>query len=406
MLTCSNEVEQPFARLAVEALDALAQLLDGFHQVVALGGERGVLGLDLLQFLVGAQVDRAEALALAPQPLQGRLDLGDVGQRLVGLHLGKFRDRRGLDLQHLANFVLDVRVAPLGRFEALLRARQFLARGTRRFQRRAGVAVGLRQRVLGLLQAVGAGAAFGFRLLDFADQRVALLRELLGRVLQLRPVAFGLGAALLQRGDLGGRTFLALLPAGTVVGERRQPAVGEFGFAHDRLLLGTHFGKLAALGRDVVAHGGHVGFELGGRRQLDEEALGFRLGGRRLVAIGSEPHARFRQRRDTCRVAVDVALGGFVGVARGIGLALALARGIARVGFRLARGFERALSGFHHAARGFGFGARNLQFGFDLGKPRALGQAPGSAGRRVRGGGKAVPAPQVAFARRPAAGPA
>ncbi len=35
----------------------------------------------------------------------------------------------------------------------------------------------------------------------------------------------------------------ALGPAGLVGGERRQPAVGQFGFAHDRLLLGAHLGE-------------------------------------------------------------------------------------------------------------------------------------------------------------------
>ena len=47
--------QQPLARLAVEALDAVPQFLIASHQVVALGGERGVLGLDLAQFLFGAQ---------------------------------------------------------------------------------------------------------------------------------------------------------------------------------------------------------------------------------------------------------------------------------------------------------------------------------------------------------------
>jgi hypothetical protein len=39
--------KQPLARFAVEVLDALTEPLDGFDQIVALGGERAVLGLDL-----------------------------------------------------------------------------------------------------------------------------------------------------------------------------------------------------------------------------------------------------------------------------------------------------------------------------------------------------------------------
>jgi len=42
-----------------------------------------VLGLDLAQFLVGAQVDGAESLAVALELFQLRLDFGDVGKRLV-----------------------------------------------------------------------------------------------------------------------------------------------------------------------------------------------------------------------------------------------------------------------------------------------------------------------------------
>ena len=66
--------QQPFARFAVEALDAGAQLLDRLDQVVALGGQRGVLGLDLAQFFLGAEVDGAEALAVAAQFFDLRLD--------------------------------------------------------------------------------------------------------------------------------------------------------------------------------------------------------------------------------------------------------------------------------------------------------------------------------------------
>src|SRR4029077_12177745 len=59
--------KQALARLAVEALDALAQALDRLGQVVALGGERGVLRLDLAQLFLGAQIDGAKALAVAAQ---------------------------------------------------------------------------------------------------------------------------------------------------------------------------------------------------------------------------------------------------------------------------------------------------------------------------------------------------
>ena len=65
------------------------------------------------------------------------------------------------------DFAADVGEPALGALEAFLGAGQFLARGAGGFERGAGVAVGLGQRVLGLLQAIGAGAALGFRRVRF-----------------------------------------------------------------------------------------------------------------------------------------------------------------------------------------------------------------------------------------------
>ena len=121
-----------------------------------------VLGLDLAQLFLGAQVDRAQPLALAAQPFQRRLDLGQVRQFIARLDAGKFCDGRRLDLQHVVDFAANVGKPPLGALEALLGAGEFLARGGGCFQSGAGVAVGFRQRVLGLGQAIRAGAPRGF----------------------------------------------------------------------------------------------------------------------------------------------------------------------------------------------------------------------------------------------------
>ena len=55
----------------------MAQPADRFDQVVALAGELDVLLLDLAQFLLGEEIDRAEALALAVDALQPAFDIGD-----------------------------------------------------------------------------------------------------------------------------------------------------------------------------------------------------------------------------------------------------------------------------------------------------------------------------------------
>ena len=117
--------------------------------------------LDLAQFLFGAQIDRAEPLALAPQALERGFDLGEIRQRVGRLDLGELRHRRRLDLQHVVNFAADIGKPALGALETLLGARKILARGAGGFERGARVAVGLGERVLGLLQPVGAGAPFG-----------------------------------------------------------------------------------------------------------------------------------------------------------------------------------------------------------------------------------------------------
>jgi len=55
-LTISNEVKSRSRASRLRALDALAQPLDGFHQIVAFGGERGVLGFDLAQFFLARRL--------------------------------------------------------------------------------------------------------------------------------------------------------------------------------------------------------------------------------------------------------------------------------------------------------------------------------------------------------------
>src|SRR5919201_1878492 len=134
--------EKPLARLAVKILDALTQPLDRFDQVVPLGRERGMLGLDLAQLFLGAQIDRAKPFALAPQPFELDFDLAHLGKRLVRRHAGEARDLGGLDLEHVMDLAGDITEAALAAFEPLLRPRRLLARRAHGFERRALRAVG------------------------------------------------------------------------------------------------------------------------------------------------------------------------------------------------------------------------------------------------------------------------
>ncbi len=151
-------------------------------------------------------------------------------------------------------------------------------------------------------------------------------------------------------------------------------------------------------------HRGEAGFKIGGGAERAQALLGLAAGGGRLVAAGGEARTRLGQRGTPRGIAIELTLGGFMLIARGVALALALAGGGARLGFGGAGGLQGIFGGLDHAARGLGIGAGQLHFGFDIGEAGALGQTAGGAGRGVGRGGKAVPAPQVAFGATPAAG--
>ena len=255
-----------------------------------------MLGLDLAQFLFGAQIDRAQPLALAAQPFELLLDLGEIGQRLALLDARPSSATADGSISSMSWISRPMsasrRLAPSKRSSARARssraaeAASSAARASRSASASAFSAAASRS-------AHCAARAFGFG--DLADHGLAFFRENLRRVFKFGAVALGLGDALVERGDLVACAVAPLDPAGLVGGERREPLVGEFRLAHDRLLLGAHFGELGALSGDVVAHGGELAFEIGGGCERLERALGFGLGGARLVAAGGQARARLGQ---------------------------------------------------------------------------------------------------------------
>ncbi len=215
-----------------------------------------MLGLDLAQFFLGAQIDGAEPLAVAAQLFEAFLDLGERRQFDVRLDLGQRRDALRLDFQHVVDFALDIHQAAPGAFHALLGAGGGLARARQRFERNFRGAVGFRHHVLGGRQRIGGDAAGLFGRLDFADQRAALFREHGRRVLEFGALGFDVGDAGLDGFDLRGRTGLAVLPFAALGQDRLQPAVGEFGLARQRLRLGADLCGEAAMAVDVGANRG------------------------------------------------------------------------------------------------------------------------------------------------------
>ena len=171
------------------------------------------------------------------------------GSRLVGLDLGELDQGRRLDFEHLADLVGEVGEPALGAFEALLGARGLVARVAQGFQRGAGGPVGLGERVLGLGQTIGGGAARGFGGFDLADQIAALFGEELRRIGKLGALLRRLLRARLEGRDLGGGVVAALAPAVAFGADGLEPAVGKLGLARERLRLGAHLGERAALVR-------------------------------------------------------------------------------------------------------------------------------------------------------------
>ena len=98
-MTTSKAAIEPLAPLLVQRADRAAQALDRFGQVVALGDKLVAARQNLDEFVVGAQVDRAEPLALLAQVLELALDLEAAGQRRVVLVAGERGEARGLAIE-------------------------------------------------------------------------------------------------------------------------------------------------------------------------------------------------------------------------------------------------------------------------------------------------------------------
>ena len=193
---------------------------------------------------------------------------------------------------------------------------------------------------------------------------------------------------------------LAVLPFGALGGDRLHAAVGQFGLARQRLRFGAHLRGEAAMAVDLAANGGEPAFRSRGsaaarpaRRRRSHARLRPRCDRRRdgvWASVSADLRAAWRL---ISRSVVGMAL------ARGIGLALRGTPGLAGGGLGGGRRLQFGLGVFQRLPLGGGVGAGLLQLVFDIDQARAFGETPRGAGRRMRGGDKTVPAPDVAFQR-------
>ena len=232
---------------------ALAQALDRFGQIVALGDELVAARQDLDEFVVGAQVDRAEPLALLAQILELAFDLDAAGQRLVGFMIGKRGEARRLAIEFARDRVLKLFVPRARAFQALFGGGALLARGAHRFERLTGGAIGVGERGFAERERVGGLLARGFRLAMFVGERAARAGEIGRRVGELRPLPLRFRPALGKLGDAALRMGKPLIPGRPLGDDRDAPRGARRSLAGDRLRRRARFGEGGPLARRDLA---------------------------------------------------------------------------------------------------------------------------------------------------------
>ena len=297
------------------------------------------------------------------------------------------------------DFALDIGKAALGAFHALFGAGRGLARTGEGFERYFRGAIGLGHQGFGGSQRVGCGLAVLLGKADLVDQRVALLGKQRGRVVEGRTFGGHLGDARLHGLDLRGSALLAVLPIVALGQNRLDAAIGKLRLAGQRLCLGADLRGKPAMAVDLGADRSKLALGVEACRQFEKRCGGVLMRALGLHAVGGEAAARFGQRRAARGMTVDLALGRRMTLARGIGLALGGAPGFPRGSLGCCGSLLVGLSRLQCLPLGGGIEAGLFEFVLDVDETGALGQPACRAGRGMRSGDKAVPAPDVAFQR-------
>ena len=285
---------------------------------------------------------------------------------------------------------------------------QLLARGAHRFERRAGGAIGLGQR--GLAARARRRPPCG-RFRPARSRRSARARccgECCRRVVEARALVRSSRRARLRASRSGcARRLGARVQSATsgVIAARRPPRAARP--RAQRLRLGAHFGKAGRAPRASFAHARRA-LRSSRRRRRQARRARHRLVARRF-GLGSRADAsaglRLVQRGAARGDAVELALALGMALARRIGFALRSRRAVARLRLAVAAAAISAVGSCAPPRAGVSASARALSsFALDVGEAIALGEPARGAGRRIGRDREAVPAPQIAFAARPAAG--
>ena len=214
--------EQPAAAFLIERADAVPQSRNRGGQIVALALQAFEAGLDLGHLLLGDQIDRADAFALAQhafEPRRQRAAVGRGNRFAIADHAAEIFRRA---VEPLADFLAQPRQAFVCRLAlrvepgaAFARLAQWLFGGARLLGRLAQPRLADRQRVAGVARA---RRRFRRRL----GQRLGLGGDR--------------GGAAGQFGDLGAQRRLAVFEDGALHG-------GAIALLAPRLALGINRGK-------------------------------------------------------------------------------------------------------------------------------------------------------------------
>ena len=391
--------QQALASLGVQLIDAVAQFGDGGDQVGALLRQGFEAPLVFGGLLLGAQIDRAQLVALLLQPGQQRLGAGGVGRGGDGLLLQPLAQVVGRPAGLVEDHGLDFVRALLNRLQPRLRPGAFLARGGGFLLAGAHVDVGVAAGRFGGVQGVARLVQPLFGGGQRIDEAETLRLELMRRGLRGVERGARLFLILLQLGEARGGIAGAARPVVQVAAEIALAAFAGGAVARVLIQRGARRHRRLTMAFGLGARGGHGGLHGGsverrGPRRLDRAESRFGLG-----VVGVQPGKRGVEAFDA-RLVLGLGAQALLGGQRGH------ARLPLHIGNRAARLPQGVLVPLLRVRRrrlrsqGLGqlrFQAVDLVFQFV--EPGALRQPHGGGLGRLGAHDQPVPAPQIAFRR-------
>ena len=360
-----------------------------------------MLRLDLAQLFLGAQVDGAEPLAVAPQLLEPLLDRARPRAARRPPRCRRAPRRPAGSVSSISRISCATsavrRLAASSRSSARACAGARFAHG---FERGARGLVGIGERGLGGGAAVGGLRRAASAASICGNQGLALLGEGGGRVGERSALGLRLGGALLERARSGRRRRCGGCP---IRRARRRSRRGAARATRPRARAPAPRRALRRAPRAWRRHRGALP-RAAPSRSAAEESCSIACVASRLAAIVSSRLAArrtFASASAESRAVIRLASRSAAACASraAVGLRLRLAPRIAGFAFGRDRGVQFGFGGLDGAALGFGIAARSAKLGVDIGEAVLGGEPARGRGRRIRGGRKAVPAPQIALAR-------